>query len=421
VHVIENGNVAAALGVKLAGAQVIAAYPITPQTPLTEKLSEFIEAGEMKAQYIPVESEHSALAACIAASSAGARAFTATSANGLLYMHEQVHWAAGARLPIVMCVVNRAVGAPWNIWNDHQDSISQRDTGWIQMYACDHQQIIDSVLQAFAIAEAVSIPVMVCYDGYLLSHTYMPFEVPEEEQVRCFLPPFKPAYALDPRDPANLNTVTLPDVRMDVEGEMAHGYMEIRYLLQEDLRATLTVAQETEGRFARIFGRGGNALLEPHRCDDAEYIVVGLGSLTYQLRDVVETLRGEGLKVGVLGIRLYRPFPDEAVVKVLRNARGVFVIEKALSYGYEGALCSDVKAALYTCRGDGAGADAAGGLLTDRSGGTQGGGSCADGPFVRGLIAGIGGRDIRTADLADTLRAAIAGTLEGPGWIGLKI
>jgi pyruvate ferredoxin oxidoreductase alpha subunit len=417
--VIENGNVAAALGVKLAGVQVIAAYPITPQTPLTEKLSEFIEAGEMKAEYIPVESEHSALAACIAASSTGARAFTATSANGLLYMHEQVHWAAGARLPIVMCVVNRAVGAPWNIWNDHQDSISQRDTGWIQMYACDHQQIIDSVLKAFAIAETVSIPVMVCYDGYLLSHTYMPFEVPEEKQVKRFLRPFKPHYALDPQNPANLNTVTLPDVRMDVEGEMAHGYMEFRYLLQEDLRQTLTIAQEIEDRFTQIFGRGGNALLEPHRCNDADYIVVGLGSLTYQLRDVVETLRSEGLKVGVLGIRMYRPFPDEAAVEVLRRARGVFVIEKALSYGYEGALSSDIKAALYGCRGDGA--DAAGGLPGDRTDVTQRGGPCVDGPFVRGLIAGIGGRDIRTADLTDTLRTAITGALDDPGWIGLKI
>ena len=177
MHVIETGNVAAALGVKLAGVQVVAAYPITPQTPLTEKLSELIEAGEMDARYVPVESEHSAMAVCIGASSAGARAFTATSANGLLYMHEQVHWAAGARLPIVMCVANRAVGAPWNIWNDHQDSVSQRDTGWIQMYSCDHQQIIDDTLKAFRVAETTSIPVMVCYDGYLLSHTYMPFAV----------------------------------------------------------------------------------------------------------------------------------------------------------------------------------------------------------------------------------------------------
>ncbi len=399
MHIIENGNVAAALGVKLAGAQVIAAYPITPQTPLTEKLSELIESGEMQARYVPVESEHSALAVCIAASSAGARAFTATSANGLLYMHEQVHWAAGARLPIVMCVVNRAVGAPWNIWNDHQDSISQRDTGWIQMYACDHQQIIDSVLKAFSIAEAVSIPVMVCYDGYLLSHTYMPFEVPEEKQVARFLKPFKPAYALDPSNPANLNTVTLPDPRMDVTGEMAHGYMEIRYLLQEDLRNTLQIAQQTEDAFKEIFGRGGDALLEPYRCDDAEYIVVGLGSLTYQLRDVVDTLRNEGLRLGVLGVRLYRPFPDRELAEALKHARGVIAIEKALSYGYEGALCSDLKAALYE-------------HLQDKS----------RAPVVKGMIAGIGGREIRTADLTDTLRAVMTGTLEeGPNWIGIKL
>ncbi len=399
MHIIEDGNVAAALGVKLAGAQVIAAYPITPQTPLTEKLSEYIESGEMQAQYIPVESEHSALAACIAASSVGARAFTATSANGLLYMHEQLHWAAGARLPIVMCVVNRSVGAPWCIWNDHQDSISQRDTGWIQMYASDHQQIIDGVLKAFSIAEATSIPVMVCYDGYLLSHTYMPFVVPEAEKVVQFLKPFKPSYALDPSDPANLNTVTLPDTRMDVMGEMAHGYMEIRYLLQEDLRGALAVAQQTEDRFKEVFGRGEDALLEPYRCDDAEYIVVGLGSLTYQLRDVAETLRGEGLKLGVLGVRLYRPFPDQALAAALQHTRQVIVIEKALSYGYEGALCSDLKAALYE---------------HTRDGGRV--------PPVKGMIAGIGGREVTTPDLTAALRGVITGTLEeGPGWIGMKL
>jgi pyruvate/2-oxoacid:ferredoxin oxidoreductase alpha subunit len=399
MHMIENGNVAAALGVKLADAQVIAAYPITPQTPLTEKLSELIEAGEMKAQYVMVESEHSALATCIAASSTGARAFTATSSNGLLYMHEQIHWAAGARLPLVMCVVNRAVGAPWCIWNDHQDSISQRDTGWIQMYACDHQQIIDGVLKAFALAEAVSVPVMLCYDGYLLSHTYMPFEVPEQERIAEFLPPFKPAYALDPAAPANLNTVTLPDVRADIDGDIAHGYMEIRCLLQEDMRTALTTAQEIEDRFKKVFGRGEDALLEAYRCDDAEYVVVGLGSLTYQLRGVADALRDEGVAIGVLGVRLYRPFPDEAIAAALRQARGVFVIEKALSYGYEGALCADVKASLYQHLED-----------------------CAAGPLVKGMIAGIGGRDIRTAELADTLRAAAGGALkDDPVWIGSKL
>ncbi len=399
MHIIENGNVAAAMGVKLCRATVIAAYPITPQTPLTERLSEYVDAGEMKAEYIPVESEHSALAVCIAAASAGARVSTATSANGLLYMHEQVQWASGARLPIVMCVVNRAVGAPWNIWNDQQDSISQRDTGWIQMYCADHQQIIDTVIKAYWIAEKVSIPIMVCYDGYILSHTYMPFDLPPQDKVDAFLPPFQPDYALNPDQPANLNTVTLPDVRMDVHGELAHGYMEIRYLLQEDLRKTLDAAADAEKRFADIFGRGGDPYLEPYRCDDADYVAVGLGSMTYQLRVSVDALRSEGIKVGVMGLRLYRPFPDEAVACALKGKKGVIVFEKALSYGYEGALASDLKSALY-----------------EHLAGT---GSL---PMVQNFIAGIGGRDIHTEDLTQTLKAATQGRVaKEPVWIGLKI
>jgi pyruvate/2-oxoacid:ferredoxin oxidoreductase alpha subunit len=399
MHIIENGNVAAALGVKLCRANVIAAYPITPQTPLTERLSEYVESGKMKAEYIPVESEHSALAVCIAASSAGARSFTATSANGLLYMHEQVQWAAGARLPIVMCVVNRAVGAPWNVWNDQQDSISQRDTGWIQIYCSDHQQIIDAVIKAYWIAEKVSIPIMVCYDGYILSHTYMPFDVPEQEQVDAFLPPFRPDYALNTEEPANLNTVTLSDVRMDVRGELAHGYMEIRYLLQEEMRKTLAVALEAEKSFADIFGRSGDPYLEPYFCDDAEYVAVGLGSITYQLRVSVDALRKEAIKVGVLGVRFYRPFPDAAIAQALKGKKGVIVFEKALSYGYEGALVSDLKSALY-----------------EHLAGT------GDLPTVQNFIAGIGGRDIRTEDLTQTLRAAIKSRIaKDPVWIGLKL
>ena len=226
----------------------------------------------------------------------------------------------------------------------------------------------------------------------------MPFEVPEEEKVACFLKPFQPDYALDPADPANLNTVTLPDVRMDVMGEMAHGYMEIRYLLQEDMRNAINVVEQTDETYREIFGRGGNPLVEPYRCDDAEYVAVGLGSLTYQLHDVIDVLRNEGHNVGVLGIRLYRPFPDQAIAEALQHARGVIVIEKALSYGYEGALCSDLKAALYEHYQNGSR------------------------PFVTGMIAGIGGRDIRTADLTTNLRAVITGTLEeGPGWIGIKL
>lgn len=401
MNIIESGNVAAALGVKLSRAQVIAAYPITPQTPLTEKLSEIIESGEMDAQYVPVESEHSALAVCIAASSTGARAFTATSANGLLYMHEQIHWAAGARLPLVMCVVNRGVGAPWTIWNDHQDSISQRDTGWIQIYVNDHQQIIDGVIKSFMLAEEVMIPVMLCYDGYLLSHTYMPFDVPDQKQVDAVLPTFKPEYALDPDKPANLNTVTLPDVRPDIKGRVAHGYMEIRYLLQEDMLKAIDAMAAVEERFKKSFGRGGNPHYETYRCEDAKFIAVSLGSLSYHLREVIDRLRAEGIKAGIMSIHLYRPFPSEAVAQGLAGAEGVIVFEKALSYGYEGALCSDVKAALYSLNG-----------------------SRKKKPFVHNYVLGLGGREIKTSDLYE----AFKDSCENPGkagkglqWIGLKI
>lgn len=401
MQVIESGNVAAAFGVKLSRAQVIAAYPITPQTPLTEKLSELIESGEMEAEYVPVESEHSALAICIAASSTGARSFTATSANGLLYMHEQIHWAAGARLPLVMCVVNRGVGAPWTVWNDHQDSISQRDTGWIQIYANDHQQIIDTVIKAFYLAEEVMVPVMVCYDGYLLSHTYMPFDVPDASLADKFLPPYKPEYSLDPKTPANLNTVTLPDVRQDIRGDMAYGYMEIRHLLQKDMLEAIPALERIDERFRSLFGRGGNPYIEPYRCEDADFIAVSLGSLSYHLRDVVDMLRQEGVNVGVMSVHLYRPFPDKIIAESLSSYKGIIVFEKALSYGYQGALCSDIKSALYRYTREN-----------------------AERPFVTNYILGLGGREIATKDLYGALKEACSGDGakgEETRWIGLKL
>lgn len=397
MHVIESGNVAAATGVKLARVQVVAAYPITPQTPLTEKLSEFVASEKMDAQYIPVESEHSAMAVCIAASSAGSRTFTATSANGLLYMSEQIHWAAGARLPIVMCVVNRGVGSPWTVWNDQQDSISQRDNGWIQMYASDHQQIIDTVIKAFYVAETVSIPVMVCYDGYLLSHSYMPFEVPAEDQVDKFLPAFSSDCFLNPEKPLNQNTVTLPDIRPDIRGNMAPGYMEIRHNLHTDMRDAMDVIEEIDTKYKNEFGRGGSPFIETYLCDDAEFISVTLGSLSYQLRDVVDSLRKEGVKIGVAGITLYRPFPDEAIIDVLSRAKGVIVFEKALSYGYQGALFADIKSAMYNCSAR---------------------------PFIHNYILGIGGREIKTQDLFNLLKeTCTSNKKEGDvsEWIGLKL
>jgi len=397
MHIIESGNVAAANGVKLAKVKVIAAYPITPQTPLTEKLSEFVDAGEMDAEYIPVESEHSALAVCIAASSTGSRTFTATSANGLLYMNEQLHWAAGARLPIVMCVVNRGIGAPWTVWNDHQDAISQRDTGWIQIYCCDHQQIIDTVLKAFYLAETVNVPVMVCYDGYILSHTYMPFEIPTQDDVDKFLPPFKPAYALNPGQPANLNTVTLPDIRPDIHGDMAPGYMEIRHNLHTDMRDAIEVLADIDKKFADVFERNGNPYIEEYECENANFVAICLGSLSYHLRDVVDILREEGISIGVMGLRLYRPFPDQAVRDALSARKGVIVFEKALSYGNQGALYADIKSALY----------------------------CAENkPSVHNYILGLGGREIKTDQLLECLRNSCKQpeTIgDEPQWIGLKL
>ncbi len=396
MHIIESGNVAAAIGVKLARVQVIAAYPITPQTPLTEKLSEFVSTGELDARYIPVESEHSALAVCIGAASTGARAFTATSANGLLYMSEQLHWAAGARLPIVMCVVNRGVGAPWTVWNDHQDSISQRDNGWIQIYVNDHQQIIDTVVKAFRLAETVSIPVMVCYDGYLLSHTYMPFEMPGQKEVDEFLPPFQPHYALDPDNPANLNTVTMPEVRDNIHGKPAPAYMEIRHALHEDLRRSIHALDEIDRHFHEITGRGGFPFLEGYQCEDAAFIAVCLGSLAYHLIDVVDDLREDGIKAGVMGLHLYRPFPDKYIAEALKDAEAVVVFEKALSYGNEGALFSDIKSALYH---------------SDKR------------PIMVNYILGLGGREIKTRDLYDAFKKSCTPsplTKEVPNWIGLN-
>jgi len=393
---IESGNVAAALGVKLARTQVVAAYPITPQTRLTEKLSELIEAGELAAEYITVESEHSALAVCIGAASAGARAFTATSANGLLYMSEQVHWAAGARLPLVMCVVNRGVGAPWTVWNDHQDSISQRDAGWIQIYVNDHQEIIDTVIKAFRLAEAASIPVMVCYDGYYLSHTYMPFEVPDQQQVDRFLPAYRYQHTLDPENPENLNTVTMPYARPDRDGVIQPGYMDIRHNLQVELASAIPVYQKIDAEYEALCGRGGHPILAEYRCAGADIRVVAMGSLANRIKDIVDDLNDEGLSVGVISLHMYRPFPREQLIAALEGATGVIVMEKALSYGYQGALFGDIKAALYPC---------------------------ATKPFVHSYIIGLGGREIRQADLYDAIKKSCTAAetfTDDSLWVGLN-
>jgi len=391
-----DGNQAAAEGTKLSRVQVIAAYPITPQTPVTEALSEFAERGELKAEYVAVESEHSAMAVCTSASLVGARTFTATSAHGLAYMHEMLHWAAGARLPVVLASVNRAIGAPWNILNDQQDSISQRDTGWIQIYARNNQEILDYIIQAYKIAETVYLPVMVCFDGYVLSHTEMPVDVPSQEAVDRFLPPYKPHTILDPANPKNYNLVTLADPRMNAEGVLCHGYMELRYLLQEALQNSAETIIKVGQEFSELFGRNYANMFWEDTLDDADTIIVAMGSLAMEAKVAVDMLRDEGHKVGVLGLRVFRPFPKAALAKVLKKARLIVVFDKNISYGSEGATCSEIKSALY-----GSQAKAA----------------------IRNFIVGLGGRDVKARELADAVRESLTSlkpgalNIEHPEWI----
>ncbi|MGB5926478.1 MAG: transketolase C-terminal domain-containing protein [Dehalococcoidia bacterium] len=391
-----DGNHAAAEGARLSQVQVIAAYPITPQSPVTERLSEFVEKGELDAQYIAVESEHSALAVCTSASTVGARTFTATSSHGLAYMHEMLHWAAGARLPVVLACVNRAIGAPWNVLNDQQDSISQRDTGWIQIYARNNQEILDSIIQAYKIAESVYVPVMVCYDGYILSHTEMPVDVPSQGIVDRFLPQYKPHTILDPANPKNYNLVTLANPRINAEGVLCHGYMELRYLLQEALQNSRDTIIKVGQEFGELFDRSYANMFWENRLDDADVVIVAMGSLAMEAIVAADMLREAGHKVGVLGLRVFRPFPKADVAKTLEKSRLVVIFDKNISYGLEGATCSEIKSALY--------------------------GSSAR-AVIRNFIIGLGGRDVKAREMADAVNKSLLSVKEGdlnreyPEWI----
>ncbi|MEE8471120.1 MAG: transketolase C-terminal domain-containing protein [Dehalococcoidia bacterium] len=381
-----DGNHAAARSAKLSRVQVIAAYPITPQSPVTEKLSEYVEGGELDAEYVAVESEHSALAVCTSASMVGARTFTASSSHGLAYMHEMLHWAAGTRLPLVLACVNRAIGAPWNVLNDQQDSISQRDTGWIQVYARNNQEILDSVIQAYKIAEAVYVPVMVCYDGYVLSHTDMPVDVPSQEDVDAFLPPYKPHTMLDPANPRNYNLVTLANPRVNAEGVLCHGYMELRYLLQEAQENSRQTIARVGYEFGEQFGRSYAGMFWEDRLDDADIVIVAMGSLAMEAMVAANMLREEGHRVGVLGLRVFRPFPKSDLVRALNKARLIVVFDKNISYGSEGATCSEIKSALY---GNNVNA------------------------VIRNFIVGLGGRDVKAREMADAVIRSLPSLKEG--------
>jgi pyruvate/2-oxoacid:ferredoxin oxidoreductase alpha subunit len=391
---IMTGNTAAAYGARLCKVQVISAYPITPSTSVTETVANWVERGEIKAEYVRVESEHSVMTVCIAASTVGARVFTSTSSHGLLYMHEQLHWAAGSRLPIVMCCINRSVGAPWSIFNDQQDSIAQRDTGWIQIYCRDNQEILDTVIQSYRIAEEVYCPVMVCYDGFVLSHTMMPVAVPDAEEVCRFLPPYKPHTILCPEDPRNINPVIFPWQRRDAEGVLRDGYMDMRWKLQHAMEGASDVIVRTSRDFAERFGRDQGGMLWSYRTEDAEVLISGMGSIATEATTAADLLREQGIRAGVIGVRVYRPFPRREVREVFRCAPAIVVFEKNISYGYEGALCADIKAALY--------------------------GTGIDAP-IHNYIAGLGGRDVKAGELAEAVRSSLAamaaGTKEKQTWL----
>jgi pyruvate ferredoxin oxidoreductase alpha subunit len=328
-----EGSKAVADTVACCRPEVICAYPISPQTHIVEGLSALVKSGELTScEFVNVESEFAAMSVAIGASAAGARAYTATASQGLLYMSEAVYNAAGLGLPIVMTVANRALGAPINIWNDHSDSMSQADSGWIQLYAETNQEAADLHVQAFRIAEVLSVPVMVCMDGFILTHAVERVDVPEQEQVDAFLPPFEPRQVLDPEAPVSIGAMVGPE-----------AFMEVRYLAHAKQLQALEVIPEVAREFAGVFGRDSGGLVRPYRCEDADTIVIALGSVLGTIKDVVDEQRDRGVSIGVLGITSFRPFPLDEVREALKDVKRVVVLEKALAVGIGGILAANVR------------------------------------------------------------------------------
>jgi pyruvate ferredoxin oxidoreductase alpha subunit len=373
-----EGSIAVAEAAALCEPKVISAYPITPQTHIVEELASLVAGGKLAAQYIPVESEFSAISACIGASAAGVRCFTATSSQGLALMHEALFNASGMRLPMVMLVANRALGAPLNIWNDQQDSMSERDSGWVQLYCESNQEAVDTTIQAFKIAEASAVPVMVCMDGFFLTHTVEPIDVPERAAVKKFLPDFKPRVMLDAKNPKTLGAYAMPD-----------AYQEFRKAQEEAMQDARSAIIAANDEFANVFGRKyGNGLLEAD-CSDADYVLLSVGSVLGAARVVAAALRRKGERVGVLKLRSFRPLPKEELRRALSGKKAIGVFEKDVSIGTgAGALYSETRDAL------------------------QGSGAC-----VCGFVGGLGGRDVTTKHV-EAMFKRIMQCKEGVEWVG---
>ena len=331
-----EGSHAVAEAVALCRPEVICAYPISPQTHIVEGLGEMVKDETLKdCEFINVESEFAAMSVAIGSSAAGARTYTATASQGLLFMAEAVFNAAGLGLPIVMTVANRAIGAPINIWNDHSDSLSMRDCGWLQLFAETNQEALDLHIQAFKLAEEISLPVMVCMDGFILTHAYERVDVPTQEQVDAFLPPYEPRQVLDPAEPVSIGAMVGPE-----------AFMEVRYLAHAKQMQALERIPQLADEFKRQFGRDSGGLIRSYRCEDAETIVIAMGSVLGTLKDTVDQLRDAGQKIGVLGIVSFRPFPLVAVAAALKHCKRFVVLEKSLAVGIGGIVATNVRMAV---------------------------------------------------------------------------
>ena len=376
-----EGSPAVAHAVALCRPEVMACYPISPQTHIVETLSRKVKAGEVgNCQFLNVESEFGALSVLIGASAMGARTYTATTSQGLLFMAEAVYNAAGLGLPIVMTIANRAIGAPINIWNDHSDSMSMRDAGWIQLFAENNQEAVDLHIQAFRLAEELSCPVMVCMDGYILTHAYEVVDLPTQEQADAYVPVFEPVQVLDPQDPVSIGAMVGPE-----------AFAEVRYLAHhKHLRALEAIPRLSQG-FQDIFQRQSGGLLNTYHTDRADTIVLALGSVNGTIKDAVDDLRNEGWPVGSIALRTFRPFPSHALRHVVQDAKRIIVMEKDLAVGKGGIVSSDVKMALQ-------------GLPI----------------IVDTVIAGLGGRPIPKASVIDTVKQACLEGLEEPYFLDLN-
>lgn len=375
-----EGSHAVAEAVALCRPEVICAYPISPQTHIVEGIGEMVKAGTLQdCEFINVESEFAAMSVAIGASATGARTYTATASQGLLFMAEAVYNASGLGLPIVMTVANRAIGAPINIWNDHSDSLSQRDCGWMQLFAETNQESLDLHIQAFKLAEELSLPIMVCMDGFILTHAYERVDIPSQEQVDAFLPPYAPRQVLDPAAPVSIGAMVGPE-----------AFMEVRYLAHAKQMQALERIPQLAAEFQSVFGRDSGGLVRAYRTDDAETIVVAMGSVLGTVKDTIDEMRAEGEKIGVLGIVSYRPFPLKEVRTAIGHAKRVLVLEKSLAVGIGGILSTDVQMAVSNI---------------DLHGYT--------------VIAGLGGRAITKASLHKLFAGALQDQLESLTFLDL--